>query len=239
MKNVLQTKEYSKFKFHHLNRKPISAHVERLYKSMMKDGWIPGSYMVVDSDNVIIDGQHRLIAAQKANVPVEYVVEAKANVNTIKRINSNSKNWSISDHVKVYVSEGKENYVKLDKFMKAFPDLKITVCGMLLTNSTNHLMREDIESGEFKILDLNLAYLWAQYLMNLKQYFPKGYNKTLFARAMIMALRSPMFRFTDFYHKVKLRPRSLVLCGSSEDYLKMIQEIYNYRRSKQSKFEIK
>ena len=39
-----------------------------------------------------------------------------------------------------------------------------------------------------------------------------------------------LFVFDEFLHKVKLRPNKLVPCGTVEQYVEMIEDIYNYKR---------
>jgi len=78
---------------------------------------------------------------------------------------------------------------------------------------------------------MNVATVWAENLLSLKQYFPKGYNKAIFVRAMVKIFsKKSEFDFNQFLHKVELRPGMIHLCGSVELYIEMIEEIYNYKR---------
>jgi hypothetical protein len=84
------------------------------------------------------------------------------------------------------------------------------------------------------------AYEWAHHLMSLKSYFEKGYNKSIFVRAMIRVfLNKPEFMFEEFLHKIRLRPRSIYMCGTVEQYLEMIEDIYNYRRNTDEKINLR
>jgi len=229
---VLQTKDYSMFKFHRENRKIIPAHVNSLYKSMLTHGWAHGSIAVVDSRLNVIDGQHRILAAEKANVPVTYTMNKKVTADEIGTLNTNTKNWNIITHLERFVKLGYPHYVVLDKFMRNFPELKPTECTMLVRNTMASANREIFESGKFETKNVLVAYEWAHNIMKLKPYFEKGYNRSIFVRALIKVMSNkPEFNFSEFLHKVQLRPKSIFMCGTVDQYIEMIEDIYNYRRS--------
>ena len=102
---------------------------------------------------------------------------------------------------------------------------------MLVKNSISSVVRGEFERGEFVVRDMKIAYAWGHKIMSLKPYFENGYNKSLFVRAMVRVFLKPVFNFDEFIHRVKLRPKSIVMCGTVEQYLEMIVGIYNYRRS--------
>ena len=66
--------------------------------------------------------------------------------------------------------------------------------------------------------------------MSLKPYF-EGYKLTYFVRSLIDVLLKSNFNFQDFHHKVVLRPTMLQRCGTKKQYIEMIEEIYNYKRT--------
>lgn len=224
---VYRTKDYKMFRFHEQNRGISEPHVNRLYKSMLVSGWLKGSYIVIDKDGNIMDGQHRLRAAMKANISVDYVMEKTARVSDISKLNTNTRNWSIIDHLKYHVQEGNPHYVVLDKYIKNFPDFRPTECMMLVSNSTSSSDRTTFERGEFKTKNMELAYDWGHKIVSLKPYF-HGFHKSIFIRSMVRAFQNPKFNFEHFQHKVKLRPMSIFMCGTIKEYLTMIENIYNY-----------
>ena len=66
--------------------------------------------------------------------------------------------------------------------------------------------------------------------MSLKPYF-EGFKMTYFVRAMIDVLHKSNFNFQEFHHKVVLRPTMLQRCGTKKQYIQMIEEAYNYKRT--------
>jgi hypothetical protein len=195
---------------------------------MLVNGWLKGSYIVVNKNGILISGHHRLLAAMKAKVPVSYVIEdiADDDVSSVCKI---TRNWTIIDHMKHYVKLGNPHYVVLDKFMKNFPDLRPTESMMLVKNGPTQ-DRYQFEQGLFTSKKMDLAYQWGRQIMALKPYFDEYYCKSIFVRALLKVFQNPKFNFEEFLHKVKLRPTMLQPCGTVEKYLELIEKIHNYRR---------
>lgn len=235
---VYQTTDYSIFKPNFMNRDIIPSHVNNLYKDMLVNGWLKGSYIVVNKNWVLISGHHRLLAAMKAKVPVSYVIEdiADDDVSSVCKI---TRNWNIIDHLKHYVKLGNPHYVVLNTFMKNFPTLRPTEAMMLVKNSNSSPTRHLFEQGLFETKNMDVAYKWGRQIMTLEPYFEKYYNKSIFVRAMIKVFQNPKFKFDEFLHRVKLRPTMLQPCGSVEKYLEMIEKIYNYRRGEGEKLNLR
>jgi len=227
---VYQTKEYNKFKLIKGNRLIKQPKLRKLEKSMTKEGWVSGSYVIVNSKWEIIDGQHRVMTAMKLNIPITYCMERKSNEKTMRTLNTGGDTWLMNDHLHGLVEDGNPHYVKLQNFMKEFPELKITECLMLCKNMYTSVPRGTFESGEFTTRDMNIARTWGGYVMRMKP-FAKYYNSGIFVRALIVCLGKECFNFEEFIHKVELRPTSLVKCGTREQYIQLFENIYNYRRS--------
>jgi hypothetical protein len=207
---------------------------------MKTNGWIPGSYAVINEKGEVIDGQHRIKAAIASGVPISYTIERKAGFEQIRGLNQSQKNWSLADHIHGFVKENNPHYLKLDAFLQEFPDFRVTEALMFLQNSSNPVHRDVFESGEFEVKNADKAIEWAKNIQQLKPFFEKGYNKSIFVRALIKIMsRKPEFKFEEFLHKVQLRPGMIHLCGSLELYTQMIEEIYNYRRRTEDKLNLR
>jgi hypothetical protein len=99
---------------------------------------------------------------------------------------------------------------------------------MLCKNSFSSVPRNEFESGNFTTRDMTKARLWGDYIMSLKPFF-KGYNRSIFVRALVKVLsKKPEFNFEKFLHKVQLRPNLITMCGTVEQYVAMIEELYNF-----------
>lgn len=238
---ILETRNYGMFKFHKENRTISPSGVKALVKSMRIHGWVRGSIVIIDGHFNIIDGQHRIEAAKLCGIPVIYTIDRNITSDVIGILNSNGRNWNIITHLERFVKMESLHYVLLDRFMKNFPDFRPTECTMLVRNGLGSAERESFENGKFEVKDMKLAYKWGHNIMSLKPYFEKGYNKSIFVRAMIKVLstKGDVFNFEEFLHKVHLRPKSIFMCGTVEQYVEMIENIYNYRRRDDEKVNLR
>jgi hypothetical protein len=228
---VFQTTNYGRFKFRSDNRIVNSGHVNKLVHSMKTNGWVKGSFVVVNEKGDLIDGQHRLIAAKTVGIPIQYIVVKQADFDTIQTLNQNQKNWMKSDHINGWVNKGVQDYIVLDEFQKKYPQFRITEHLMFLSNSFTSITKETFENGEFKVKNLKKAEEMADNIAKLKPYFDKYYNKSIFVRAMVKIMtRKSDFVFDEFLHKVSIRPGSIHPCGTVEQYVEMVENIYNYKR---------
>jgi len=109
---------------------------------------------------------------------------------------------------------------------------------MLVKNSNSSAERGTFELGNFKVSDMKLAYKWGHNIMKLQQVFD-GYNKSIFVRAIIKVLQKPQFDFDEFFHKVNLRKGMIHMCGTVDQYVEMIEKIYNFRRPADDKINLR
>jgi len=228
---IFETKDYTIFKFRKENRPIIPNHVKKLAKRMSERGWLSTSVVTINGNGDIIDGQNRVTAAMSVGCPVRYKVVKGAGSDEMTEMNTLQKNWSPFDHLHKYVVKGIPSYVTFDKFVNDYPMFKYTEIGMFLTNSLSGVKRDTFESGQYVVKSEKKGREWADNILQLKPYFEKYYNKSIFVRAMIKILSNKKeFVFEEFLHKVKLRPTKLVPCGTCEQYVELIEDIYNYKR---------
>ena len=238
------------FKFHEVNRittTPESINrIKAISKSMTEDGLLLHP-IIVTSKFYIIDGQHRLKAALKAGKGIYYVIDysvantPKAIYNAARRYNQSAKVWSKFDYVHGLSVQGNENYQTIEDFREKYPMFSFTENLLLLRNSgSKNPSKTSFAEGGFKIASLKKAETWANFLLDIKPYFEKGYNKSNFVRAMLDILeKKPEFDTQKFMHKLKLRPGSIYLCGDKKQYTEMIENIYNYRTSPSEKINLR
>lgn len=237
---VFQTKNYAMFKFRNDNRDIIESHVKKLTKDMLENGWVRGSVAIVNEKNEVIDGQNRIKAAIAAGIPVDYIIVRGAGQREIIGNNKITKPWNIETYMEHHVKQGNSNYAELKKFMVEYPMFKFTEATMFLNNGLNSAERGSFESGEWKHKDIKVGKKWADQILEIKPYFEKYYNRAIFVRAMVKVMsKKTEFSFDEFLHKIKLRPTMLRPCGTVDQYVEMIEEIYNYRRRNDEKVNLR
>lgn len=229
---IFETKDYSIFKFRDDNRVINYNHVKKLAQRMREKGWLSSSVVTINGSGDTIDGQHRVKAAMEAGVPIRYKVTRGAGTDEMTSMNTLQRNWSPFDHIHKWVVRGNKNYMSFDKFAKDYPMFKYTEIAMFLNNSLHSVNRDSFENGLWVVKNEKKGREWADQILQLKPYFEKYYNKAIFVRGMIKIMANkPEFVFEEFLHKVKLRPNMLVACGTIEQYVELIENVYNYKRS--------
>lgn len=243
------SKDLSIFKFHIVNRdiqnKSSQNRIQRIADSMKKE--LKKHPIIVTSKMVIVDGQHRVEAAKIAGCGIYYIIDdsvpntAKGIFDAAKEFNKNAKEWSKKDYIDGYANQGNESYQKLMEFSAKYPMFSLTERLMLLQNSgTKHSNKKEFSDGKFTVKNISTAEKWANYLLELKPYFEKGYNRSNFVRTILTIMEKKKgFKFEEFIHKVKLRPGSIFLCGDKRAYSLMIEDIYNYRRRNDEKISLR
>jgi len=227
---VYKTKDYNLFNFRPDNRPIVQSHVKELMDSMSQHGWEKGSYVVVNEKMEVIDGQHRLMSGMELGLSIIFTIEKGSNFETIQTLNTKQKNWTKYNHIESFVTKGNQNYIILQKYMKKFPDFKLTEMLMFLGNTQSNIHKSVFEDGGSEVRSTDIADKWINNLLCLKGYFPKYYNKSIFVRSILRVLKKEDFKFSEFLHKVQLRPLMLQPCGTVEQYVEMIEKIYNYGR---------
>jgi hypothetical protein len=248
---VLFTTNLGIFKFHDVNRDFNNAEsqnrIRRIEESMKEDGVLPIP-IIVTTKMYVVDGQHRLNAALRLGAKGLYYIVDESIPNTpkgifdyAKKINRNAKEWGKKDYIHGLARQGNKNYELLEFFGEKYPMFSLTERIMLLLNSgSKSVDKGDFADGKFEIANLKKAEQWAGYLLELKPYFDKGYNKSVFVRTMLTILeKKKEFKFDEFLHKIKLRPTSIKLCGDKKSYAEMIEEIYNFKRKSDDKVNLR
>lgn len=147
IQEVYETTDYDKFKFIQVNRGIQAAKVRSLAKSLREKNLMLNAAVIVTSDMTIIDGQHRVKAAEEAEVPVFYKIDDSLTVEDLMRLNSSGSNWSPTDFLESYCGQGKEEYLKFKQFCE---ENHLTLQGGLVwTGFTSQDLRAKFRNGEF------------------------------------------------------------------------------------------
>jgi hypothetical protein len=238
------------FKYHPVNRDftkiESQNRIKKIALSMKEDGLLPHA-IVITSKGYVVDGQHRLEAARSAGKGIYYLIDesipntGKAIFNAARRYNRDAKVWCKGDYIHGMAEQGSESYKVLQDFSDKYPMFSLTDKMFLLMNTgTRGVGKTEFADGKFEIADINKAHEWVNNLLSLQPYFPKGYNRASFVRTMLTIMeKKKSFKFSEFLHKLNLRPTSLKICGDKKSYSELIESIYNYKRREDEKLNLR
>ena len=233
---ILSTTDYDKFIFRKDNRVIDENHVKTLMWKIEIKNMLHINPLIVNSLFEVIDGQHRLEAAKRLHIPVYYIVDDDFEREDIITLNSGRKNWVNEDYINFYASEGKEDYIKIKKFME---DHQVTsrIALIWCANPSKGMVYLSVKDGAFKFtdeedIDENIEHT-KRFLQFLKQihFKPASININLsFHRAMKKFFSSPLVDPEEFFRQVEKCPHLFKLCISVEDYIICLCEMYNFRK---------
>lgn len=243
---VRSTTKYSIFSFLNGNRKLNMPHLKRLEISMSARQLI--APIIVNEYYQIIDGQYRFTVCKKLNIPVYYLMLPNYGIEEVKILNTNSSNWTKYDFLKMYCDMDYPEYQKFRQFMNDYPDFGIASCEFLLTaktgkgtiktdkelrtesNKYGRVTLRDFEDGNLVCFNYELSCEMAQKILMIKPYSSEVYNRKEFVSAMMQMFKNENYDHNEFIQKLRQQPTSLVLCINVEQYKKLVEDIYNYRR---------
>lgn len=108
---IYKTTNYAQFKQLTGNRPLREDRVRRLSNLMKKNGNLMQFCPVqVNEHKQVIDGQHRIAAAEINKFPVFYEIKEGGNLGITRDMNSGMNNWNWLDWAESYAAEGNEDY---------------------------------------------------------------------------------------------------------------------------------
>jgi len=214
----MKTKNYSKFLFSKENREIKTKTITAIKDSMTKFGFISGRPVLVTKEWVIIDGQHRFLAAKDLGIEVEYEVLEGNYIDKMILLNSTQSNWTLEDYVNSYASQNIDCYRKLLKFKEKY-DLNLSAAINILFSTA--VRPDSIRKGE--ILKVNpYADRIAEFIINCDTI---SYNKdNKFVRAIAM-----VYSKLTKSQLLKLKSRLIIVpkLSNSTDFVVAFENIIN------------
>ena len=96
-KTIQITKNYSQFNKLIGNREIHEGHVQNLMESMNKY-YMPVP-IVVNAKMEVIEGQHRIEACKRLELPVYYIIDSNANLKNVHELNKHRRSWTMFDYL--------------------------------------------------------------------------------------------------------------------------------------------
>ena len=230
MNQLATTNNYAKFELLNFNRDV--KRTERLEKSMQEHGYIPAYpiHCVVNGNGKfkIKAGHHRFYVARKLGIPVYYVVcrdEA-----SIFELETTTNRWIVEDYLSAHCREGKnKDYLKVREYCEE--------TGMGIQNAVSMLgghsagsgnFQQEFKNGTYKIRkDCDHAEIVKDIILHAKKCGVKFYSSNLFVQAVSKVVWVDGFCIPKFKSKLKLFAGFMEKKANLQQYLDMIEEIYN------------
>lgn len=147
--NVYVTKDYSIFRRLIGNRDIPESRICKIVDSIKTIGWVRNP-IIVNEKMEVIDGQGRLTALQRLNMPVEYIIAEGAGNKECIYMNMNMVNWKLLDFVKSYAEQGNENYQRLLSLIERYANGNLDIISTAVYRISKSKYR-DIKSGSLQL----------------------------------------------------------------------------------------
>ena len=189
----------------------------------------------VDKHFNILEGQHTFVASKNLGLSIIYQ-HTNMTVTDIGMFNSVQKNWSSQDTLNHFCVQGLEDYKILFGFYKKYP-YPISTLLILLTGENSRGILKDYKRGLFRVKQsVGEVQGILDKIMDFKEYNDKVFRHKSFVLAYFDLLTHPEFNHELLVHKVSVVPEKFIKQDSQVDYLRMLEDIYNYRNRKPVRF---
>jgi hypothetical protein len=222
---ILSTSELSIFKPVVGNRGINPTYLKKLIGAIEEEDLLFLNPILVTPELEVIDGQHRLEAAKALKKTIYYViVDVKPRV--MYKLNGAKLKWSYADYVRSHAAMGDGEYIWLIAVAKT-NDMPLPVAVHLVGSRHN---AGSIRTGSFHVSDKEEFETWARQLMDISRYYD-GWKRRSFIAALRTMFKNKKYDHVQFMTKLEEYPTSIKHCMNIQDYLRLLESIYNYRRS--------
>lgn len=229
------TENHEVFKDITSNREVDVRHVNSLKKAISENNLLHLNPIIVNSEMQIIDGQHRLEAARELGIPVYYVVDDKITKSDIAGLNSNQKNWTILDYVNYYAVEKVPEFLVLADFINRYSFAPVSTI-LQLMSITGKRAPAEFKAG---IIDIRNKEVADRVLSHIQEIRNMGIELA-FDRNFILAIKDAMkneeYDPEHLLKKVSDNRMELIKCAKKQQYLQLIEQIYNKHQHTKVRF---
>jgi hypothetical protein len=233
VKNEIQvTKEYKMFQFIKGNRPIVKSKVTGLIKSY-KSGLnlFPYCPIIINKDNYVVDGQHRLTACKELGLPFYYIVVPDVSLVQIAKINSVQSKWKQSDFFNCFIENGSKDYRILEMFKDKYSlPLNISACLLHNGNAQSSGTFSDVfQNGKFEVKQQDRANKILSAVFDFEGIVEDDsiLRTKNFIVAIQLLLASEIYPHKEVIEKLKKNKSIIVRKDSHKEYIFHIEELYN------------
>ncbi len=208
---IQSTKDYDIFKYIVSNREINQAHVNRLVKSIKNNNLLHLNPVIVNLNMEVIDGQHRIAAAEILSIEIYYQVDEAVSKKDLSDLNSVKKNWSTMDYINYWTIEKANGFDELSRFISVYPNLPPSTALMLLSADVSN-MEEATKVAEI--------------IKKFRNIIEFAYDRN-FILSINKVVKTGKYDQEVMNKRLEGQSRSLVKCATVKQYIDLLEEIYN------------
>jgi len=223
-----ESTDYNKFKFVEANRDLNEHHVKEIMKEIENNDLRDESPVKVSDKFELMEGQHTFVGCERLGLPVKYIF-SRMTIDDIGRYNGSQKPWTSVQVLNHYCVREFEDYLILNEFYKKYK-YPISTLLVLLSGEHTKQLYKDFKFGKFTVKQ-SVAQVQSilDKISEFKHFNDKVFRHKTFVLTYIDCLTHPDFDHDKLVHKVSIITERFVKCDTQVDYLRMIEDVYNYR----------
>jgi hypothetical protein len=222
---IIGTSDYSQFKLHDKNRRVNYKKAEKLAVAIKAHNLLPIFPIVVDKNMIILDGQHRFEAAKLAKAKLYYVITSgEYAIENVAETNNMQNHWRTEDFINYYAKEGRAPFVKLVDLARKYKLRSSVIADLALPYKGIEKLKDG--SFQFENYDLTKDLLQHAKVIGIEYAFPY-WNSRPFLRALRHILNVKNYNKLRMGQRIQANRKLLVKCYDPQQYIKLMEEIYN------------
>lgn len=230
---IWRTESYGQFSLSDRNRVVDVRKVGKMIQAIGERNFLPNDPIIVTSDGVVLNGQHRLRAAEALGLPIYFIIdEIGMTIHDVGWTTMNTKGWDINDFLHFYASGNVEVYIKVAEFLSRYPHF--TLGSFLAVIRGRHSVYDEFRAGELEVEDERWVSLEAVSALTavIKPFVPHLYNLRGFHIALRNMVENPNFRAQRLVDQFESKGLTIFRQPDSGAYLTELARVYNFGYSK-------
>lgn len=223
-----ETTNYDKFKFIASNRMISENHIKSIMNEIQRKDLRSENPIKISKKFEILEGQHTFEACKKLELSIFYEF-SNMTVQDIGAYNSVQRSWKYKDVLNHFCVEGSKDYQILYDISQKYP-YPISTLIILLSGDNSRALMESFKRGTFKITQ---SIKEIESILNKIDDFKKFdnfvYRHKTFLLVYMDLLTHPEFSHNKMIHKTRLVPERFEKQTNQGDYLRMLEDIFNYK----------
>lgn len=239
------TKNYNMFEMFEVNRS-VHEHrkdFQKILRSMKAHGYI-AAYPLhcvkgVGNKLKVKAGHNRLTAAMALGLPVYYVV--CDDTASIYELEAGPGKWKAMDYLESFYKKGYPAYVTIKQYMDKTGISLSPAASMFYgqqASSGNWIRDESFRAGTFAIRDYNHPEIVGSIVTCLRTIGIDFAQDKNFVSALSKVVLSGSFDISRFIEKSKKYPQLFQKQRGMDEYLRLIEEVYNYHSLSSQKINV-
>ena len=155
----------------------------------------------------------------------------------VQRLNANTRTWSMDDFLDSFCKLGWHEYLVYKEYKQKYGFGHNEGLILLGGYPKGKRVFENFKNGDFKVVNYSDAIKKSDQIMQVGKYFD-GYKKKMFVYTMMRLLKNKDYNHDVFLSKLSRQTGKMRHQVSVEDYVRVIEKIYNHVTPKDKKVRL-